>query len=104
VEVAALPTTLLRLDLRGCGALRKIGGLSGLANLEKLDIRGCWALRGEKLPGLETLHSLQTRLEIYYPIYYSNEVEEEEQMMEDLEKGVIKFYGRVCFPRTKKSR
>jgi hypothetical protein len=102
VEVAALPTTLLRLDLRGCGALRKIGGLSGLANLGKLDIRGCCALEVEELPSLETvismdilrtilrsLHSLKTPLETYYP----NEVEEEEKMMKYLQEGVIQFCG-----------
>jgi Leucine-rich repeat (LRR) protein len=58
LEVGALPTALLHLDLRGCDALRKIGGFCDLVNLEDLDIRGCCALEVEELLGLETEISL----------------------------------------------
>jgi hypothetical protein len=85
LEVGALPTTLLHLDLRGCDALRKIGGLCGLVNLQDLDIRGCCALEVEELLGLETEISLDLlrrkklrslkKLKTAFQSYDSDEVE-----------------------------
>jgi hypothetical protein len=49
VEVGALPTALISLDLQKCTALKKISGLPSLASLRLLDIRGCNEL--EELPG-----------------------------------------------------
>lgn len=57
VEIGALPASLLTLQLKSCGALRKIGGLFGLAKLQQLDISECEQL--EELPSLETLTSLE---------------------------------------------
>lgn len=49
VEVRALPTTLISLDLKGCRALMKTGGLCGLANLETLNLSGCDNLQTDAL-------------------------------------------------------
>ena len=57
VEVGALETTLINLNLRGCGALRKVGGLCGLSKLPMLNISGCKEL--EELPSIETFVSLE---------------------------------------------
>jgi len=57
VEVGALPTTLITLELRSCGALKKVGGLCGLSKLQRLNISGCIEL--EELPSIETLVSLE---------------------------------------------
>lgn len=56
VEVGALPSTLITLNLSYCHALRKIGEFSGLAKLQHLDIMDCYAL--EELPNLQTLTCL----------------------------------------------
>jgi Leucine-rich repeat (LRR) protein len=55
VEVGALRTTLISLDLDGCDALKKVTGLRGLAALRELDIRKCEIV---ELSGLERLTSL----------------------------------------------
>lgn len=55
VEIGALPTTLRTLVLKRCGALRKIGGLSGLANLESVDMTDCNNIEAKESPGFETL-------------------------------------------------
>eukprot|EP00253_Pinus_taeda_P011787 PITA_11787 len=57
VELGALPTTLISLDLQGSTALEKINGLPGLKNLRLLDISGCNEI--EELLGLESLTSLE---------------------------------------------
>lgn len=57
LEVGALPSTLVTLEFSSCCALKKIGGLWGLANLRQLDISGSKEL--EELPSLETLESLE---------------------------------------------
>lgn len=57
VLVGALPTALISLDLQECRALKKIEGLSGLAQLRLLDISWCDKIK--ELPGLDTLGSLQ---------------------------------------------
>jgi len=57
VEIEALPTTLITLKLSGCGALMKVGGLSGLSKVKTLDIS--WCIELEELPSIETLVSLE---------------------------------------------
>jgi hypothetical protein len=57
VEIEALPTTLITLKLSGCGALMKVGGLSGLSKVQTLDIS--WCIELEELPSIETLVSLR---------------------------------------------
>jgi hypothetical protein len=101
VEVGALPTTLIRLNLRRCGALRKIEGLCRLAKLEALDITGCCALYLEALPGLETVKSFDLNLlrttlrslkilKTHFETYYPNEEGEEEMEIEDANlQGVL---------------
>lgn len=59
VEVGAFPTALITLHLRYCGALTKIEGLSGLAQLQRMDITGSTHIKEEELPGHETLISLK---------------------------------------------
>ena len=51
-----MPTALISLDLRFCSALRKLGGLSGLAELKKLDFTGC-NIELDELLSVETLIS-----------------------------------------------
>lgn len=49
VQLGALPTTLVSLDLKGCRALMKTGVLCGLGNLRTLNISGCHNIRLERL-------------------------------------------------------
>jgi hypothetical protein len=57
VEVRALPTTIVKVELEGCSSLEKIGGLYGLAKLQTLKITLSRKL--EELRGIETLASLE---------------------------------------------
>jgi Leucine-rich repeat (LRR) protein len=67
VEVGALPTSLITLDLSSCRALRRIRGICGLAKLQILNINGCKEV--EELSSLETLISLEDfRSDIYYKV------------------------------------
>jgi hypothetical protein len=57
VEVGALPTTLIELELWNCVALRKISVLAQLTRLRVLNINSCFVL--EELKGIEHLTSLK---------------------------------------------
>lgn len=56
VEVGALPTSLVSLDLHESPALQNLTALSGLTKLQRLNINRCKEV--EELPGRETLKSL----------------------------------------------
>eukprot|EP00253_Pinus_taeda_P020416 PITA_20416 len=56
VEVGALPTSLVSLDLHESPALQNLTALSGLSKLQILNINRCKEV--EELPGRETLKSL----------------------------------------------
>jgi len=49
VKVGSLPATLGHLILTGCGALKKIEGLFGLAKPLEVDIRGCYNIQVQEL-------------------------------------------------------
>lgn len=68
VEVGALPTSLITLDLSSCYGLRRIQGLRSLAKLQILNINGCKEV--EELPSIETLPSSleDFRSDIYYKL------------------------------------
>lgn len=57
VDVRALPTTIITLEMEGCLSLEMIGGLYGLAKLQMLKITLSRKLK--ELPGIETLVSLE---------------------------------------------
>jgi Leucine-rich repeat (LRR) protein len=57
VEVGALPTTLVSLELEDCPVLKKITGLCGLSKLVRLDIHECQGM--ENLRGIKMLISLE---------------------------------------------
>ena len=88
-----MPTTLIRLNLRGCGALTKIDGICSLTKLEVLDVRGCGALCLKAVPGLETkeyLKIFKTHFETCNP------KEEGEEDMEDADLQDVVCYDDFC--------
>lgn len=80
-----MPAKLERLNLRGCSALRKIGGLCGVAKLEQLDIRGCYNIQVEELPQFGS----STRLFNPGDIHDSVQEKMVEKEMADLHEGVL---------------
>jgi hypothetical protein len=88
VKVGSLPATLDHLILKGCGALRKIEGLFGLA---ELDIRGCYNIQVEELPHFENFKLLLT------PADTDDHLDEEllEKQMAALQEGVPPFSRRL---------
>jgi hypothetical protein len=85
VAVGALPTALITLHLRYCGALSKIEGLCGLAKLERMDITGSTNIKEEELPGHGTLISLKEPIKTHD---FSFDLEEHIASLEEDEEDV----------------
>eukprot|EP00253_Pinus_taeda_P012981 PITA_12981 len=86
VEVGALPTTLIHLNLWDFHALKKITGLRGLAKFKQLFMIGCKAI--EELPGLAELNSLENLylcecpLSVVVPFFSVEKVQEGRRLLD----------------------